>query len=41
MAQTVLRTIIVEDELGGRNALKAILKNCEEITLIGEASNAI
>jgi two-component system LytT family response regulator len=41
MAQTVLRTIIVEDELGGRNALKAILKNFEEITLIGEASNAI
>jgi len=41
MAQTALRTIIVEDELGGRNALKAILKNCEEITLIGEASNAI
>lgn len=40
MAQTTLRTIIVEDELGGRIALKAILKNCEDITLIGEASNA-
>jgi two-component system, LytTR family, response regulator len=40
MAQNILRSIIVEDELGGRNALKAILKQFPEVLLVGEASNA-
>jgi len=36
----VLRTIIVEDEHGGRNALRSILKSMDEVLLVGEASNA-
>ncbi|MBU3663926.1 MAG: response regulator, partial [Bacteroidetes bacterium] len=36
----VLKTIIVEDEAGGRNSLRAILKSIEEVVLVGEASNA-
>ncbi|OYU97222.1 MAG: DNA-binding response regulator [Bacteroidetes bacterium B1(2017)] len=34
-----LKTIIVEDELRGRNALKAMLSAIPQISLIGEASN--
>lgn len=36
----VLKTIIVEDEAGGRNSLRAILKSIDEVVLVGEASNA-
>jgi two-component system LytT family response regulator len=36
----VLRTIIVDDEHGGRNALRSILKSMDEVLLVGEASNA-
>ncbi len=35
----ILTTIIVEDELRGRNALKALLQTISSVKLIGEASN--
>lgn len=34
-----LKTIIVEDEARGRNALKAMLSHVSDVKLIGEASN--
>ncbi len=34
-----LKTIIVEDEARGRNALKAMLSHIQEVKFIGEASN--
>ncbi len=34
-----LKTIIVEDEARGRNALKAMLNHISDVKLIGEASN--
>ena len=33
----VLKTLIVEDEARGRNALKAMLKEISEVNLIGES----